>query len=71
MVAEGLTPLCFAIPTYMEHEKMELIPVSKNGEYIEVHPIALAQHKNLGWQECEKQEAEEKVPHKKNSKTDH
>lgn len=37
---------------------MELIPVSKNGEYMEVHPTALGQHKNLGWQECEKQEIE-------------
>lgn len=38
---------------------MELIPVSKNGEYMEVHPAALAQHQNLGWQECAKQDGNE------------
>jgi hypothetical protein len=35
---------------------MELIAVSKDGEYLEVHPTALAQHKALGWKECQKQE---------------
>lgn len=35
---------------------MELIPVSKAGEYIEVHPATLAEHKQLGWAECEKRE---------------
>ena len=35
---------------------MELIPVALNGAYIEVHPATLAQHKSLGWRECEKQE---------------
>lgn len=34
----------------------QLIPVSKAGEYLEVHPTALAQHKALGWTECAKQE---------------
>lgn len=34
-----------------------LVPVSKAGEYLEVHPTALAQHKALGWVECAKQEA--------------
>jgi hypothetical protein len=38
---------------------MELISVSKHGEYLEVHPTTLAQHKALGWKECPKQEAEE------------
>lgn len=33
-----------------------LIPVSKDGEYIEVHPSTLAQHKALGWVECERQQ---------------
>ena len=37
---------------------MELIPVSKDGAYLEVHPTTLKQHKELGWRECEKQEAE-------------
>lgn len=37
------------------HE-IQLIPVSKAGEYIEVHPTALAAHKSLGWVECERQE---------------
>lgn len=36
--------------------EVQLIPVSKAGEYIEVHPVALAQHKALGWVECAKQE---------------
>lgn len=39
---------------------MELIPVSLNGVYAEVHPTALAQHKALGWRECEKQVDESK-----------
>ena len=38
---------------------MELIPVSLNGVYSEVHPTALANHKSLGWRECEKQEQPE------------
>lgn len=38
---------------------MELIPVSLNGVYTEVHPTALGQHKALGWRECEKQEPAE------------
>ena len=38
---------------------MELIPVTLNGVYTEVHPTALAQHKALGWRECEKQESDE------------
>lgn len=33
-----------------------LIPVSKDGEYIEVHHSTLAQHKALGWIECERQQ---------------
>lgn len=35
----------------------QLIPVSKAGEYLEVHPTALAQHKALGWAECAKQQS--------------
>ncbi|MGL5004677.1 MAG: hypothetical protein ACRDAM_17190 [Casimicrobium sp.] len=38
---------------------MELIPVSKDGEYIEVHPTCVDEHKRLGWQACEKRETEE------------
>lgn len=41
---------------------MELIPVSKAGEYIEVHPATLAEHKQLGWVECEKREPEPEAP---------
>ena len=32
-----------------------LIPVGKSADYLEVHPGALAEHKKLGWVECEKQ----------------
>lgn len=35
---------------------MELIPVARGPEYLEVHPSALKQHKELGWRECEKRE---------------
>lgn len=38
---------------------VELIPVSKDGEYIEVHPVALKAHEVLGWKRCEKREAKE------------
>lgn len=34
-----------------------LIPVAKDGEYLEVNPVALDQHKELGWRECEKRES--------------
>lgn len=37
----------------------DLIPVSKNGEYLEVNRVALLQHKHLGWVECAKQEPAE------------
>jgi hypothetical protein len=33
---------------------MQLIPVTKDGEYLEVHPVALVAHKALGWAECER-----------------
>lgn len=42
-----------------------LIPVSKDGDYLEVHRDALAQHIALGWAECEKQEAAEKPKRKR------
>lgn len=32
----------------------ELIPVEKDGEYIEVHPSTIEQHKQLGWKVTEK-----------------
>lgn len=37
---------------------MDLIPVSRGIEYLEVHPVALAQHKEFGWAECERRAAE-------------
>ena len=39
---------------------MELIPVSKDGDYIEIHPATLADHKRLGWAECARQEQADK-----------
>lgn len=38
---------------------IELIPVTKDGEYIEVNPVALSAHKALGWQQCARQEPAE------------
>jgi hypothetical protein len=38
---------------------VELIPVSKGADYLEVHPTTLAGHKAVGWTECAKREAEE------------
>lgn len=35
---------------------MDLIPVTKDGEYIEVNPAALAETLALGWTVCDKQE---------------
>lgn len=40
-------------------QEIELTPVTKDGEYIEVHPSTLADHKRLGWVECARQEAEQ------------
>lgn len=37
---------------------MELVPVQKDGDYLEVHPTCLADHKRLGWKDCAKREAE-------------
>lgn len=34
----------------------ELIPVQKDGEYLEVHPTAFDAHKVLGWRPCERRE---------------
>lgn len=31
---------------------LQLVPVEKNGEYIEVHPDILKQHQELGWKVC-------------------
>ena len=33
----------------MAKEKGEFIKVTKDGEVIEIHPLALADHKRLGW----------------------
>ena len=40
----------------------ELIPVTKHGEYLEVHPVAYAQHEALGWVKCARQEQAAPVP---------
>lgn len=34
----------------------ELIPVTKHGEYLEVHPVAFSQHEAIGWVKCARQE---------------
>ena len=41
---------------------MNLIPVAKGGEYLEVHPTTLAAHRQLGWRECEKREPPAESP---------
>ena len=45
--------------------EIELIPVSKGADYLEVHPTTLAGHKAAGWVECEKREIKEEQPKKK------
>lgn len=35
---------------------MELIPVIKDGQYLEVHPTTLKAHKAIGFVECDRQE---------------
>ena len=40
----------------------ELIPVTKHGEYLEVHPVALSQHEALGWVKCARQESSDNEP---------
>ncbi|GDY37695.1 HeH/LEM domain-containing protein [Acidovorax sp. NB1] len=40
----------------------ELIPVTKHGEYLEVHPVALSQHEALGWVKCARQEPADNEP---------
>lgn len=40
----------------------ELIPVTKHGEYLEVHPVALTQHEALGWVKCARQEPADDEP---------
>lgn len=40
----------------LEVTMIELIPVSKDGAYIEVHPTTVASHRAVGWRECAKQE---------------
>lgn len=46
---------------------VHLIAVAKGGEYLEVHPSTLADHKRLGWTECEKREQEDPEGAKKAS----
>lgn len=43
-------------------EESELIPVTKDGQYLEVHPTALSGHKAVGWKECEKKADLAKLP---------
>lgn len=38
--------------------EVNLISVSKDGAYLEVHPTCLAGHLARGWKECEKREEE-------------
>lgn len=38
--------------------EVNLIAVSKDGAYLEVHPTCLEAHLGLGWKECEKREEE-------------
>ena len=42
--------------------EIELIPVTKDGEYIEVNPATLAEHKALGWVHCARQEPADNEP---------
>ena len=42
--------------------EIELIPVTKDGEYIEVNPATLAEHKALGWVQCARQEPSDNEP---------
>lgn len=42
--------------------EIELIPVTKDGEYIEVNPATLAEHKALGWVLCARQEPSDNEP---------
>ena len=44
----------------MSHDT--LTPVSRGDEYLEVHPTALSNHKELGWAECQRREAAEPKP---------
>lgn len=41
---------------------IELIPVAKGGEYLEVHPSTLADHQRLGWAPCARQEHADNEP---------
>lgn len=43
-------------------QNIELIPVTKDGEYIEVNPAILAEHKALGWVQCARQELADHEP---------
>jgi|GEM_PF-2667887 len=42
--------------------EIELTPVTKDGEYIEVNPATLAEHKALGWVQCARQEPSDNEP---------
>ncbi len=47
---------------------MELIPMQKGEEYMEVHPNVISQFKNLGWVECERREEKPKKDKKEQDK---
>jgi hypothetical protein len=50
-------------------KESEFIKVAKGDEVIEVHPLALADHKRLGWVEVEEAPAEETNTEAKPDKT--
>ena len=41
----------------------KLVAMTKNGETIHVHPLAVEDHKSLGWKVVEDQPVDEKVIH--------
>ncbi len=43
-------------------EHVELVPVSKGVEYLEVHPSTLQAHVAMGWLQCQRRESSEGEP---------
>lgn len=58
----GLRPPASSCEPENTMSNTELIPVTKHGEYLEVHPVAYAQHEALGWVKCARQEPADDVP---------
>lgn len=50
---------------------VELIPVAKGGEYLEVHSSTLADHQRLGWAPCARQEPADEPDGAKKAATVH